>query len=396
MARRILHIDMDAFFAAVEVARNPSLRGKPLIIGGNREDLRGVVSTASYEARVFGVHSAMPLAEARRRCPQGVFMRGDHAAYRAVSRQVREILESVSPVVQMASIDEAYIDVTGSVALFGGDDAIAAHLKGRIRAELGLPCTVAIAPNRLVAKIASAEAKPDGYHRVDAGAEAAYLAPLAVSKLPGAGPTTCAALERLGIATLGALAATPPRSLEAALGENTARWLLRAARGEGGDTVETDQRPKQISRETTFQEDLRDWAELERVLADLLAHCMFSLRAQGLEAGRLTLKVRYADFETKTFAATLAEPTALDPAARDTLRALMPKARARRAPVRLVGVALGNLVEGQHQLRLFDGERDQRWEQVLDKVDSIRGKHGFASLRSARSLDPARDKPKPG
>lgn len=392
MDRRILHIDMDAFFAAVEVVRDPSLRGKPLIIGGTKEDVRGVVSTASYEARAFGVHSAMPISEAKRRCPQGIFMRGDHALYGKVSREVHAILDTVSPLVQMASIDEAYIDVTGSQKLFGGDDAIAAHIKNTIRTQLSLPCTVAISPNKLVSKIGSGEAKPDGYHCIKAGGEAAYLAPLSVRKLPGAGPKTCDRLELLGLFTLGHVAAQPAKTLERAFGEQMGLWLHRAAHGIGSDVISLDHTAKQISRETTFAEDLADWSQLESVLAYLLERCMYTLRESNLEARRITLKVRYSDFETKTFSKTLEEATAIDQVAMDALRTLVPKAQERRARVRLIGVSLGQLVENQHQLKLFSPERDVQWEQVLTKVDAIRGKHGFQSLQTGKSLGQARPK----
>lgn len=395
MDRRILHIDMDAFFAAVEVVRDPALRGKPLIIGGNKDDMRGVVSTASYEARAFGVHSAMPIAQARRLCPQGIYMRGNHAVYGQVSREVRAILDTVSPIVQMASIDEAYIDVTGSQKIFGGDDGIAAHIKDTIRKKLGLPCTVAISSNKLVSKIGSGEAKPDGYHRIAPGEEAAYLAPLSVRKLPGAGPKTCDRLELLGYYTLGQVAAVPSKVLERAMGEQMGLWLHRAAQGIGSDTVSLDRTAKQISRETTFPVDVADWAEVESVLAYLLERCMYTLRESGLEARRVTLKVRYSDFETKTFARTLEEPTTIDQVAMEAVRALLPKARERHARVRLVGVSLGQLLENQHQLKLFGAERDTQWEQVLSKVDAIRGKHGFQSLQTGKSLGKTRAKDKP-
>lgn len=379
--RRILHIDMDAFFASVEQARDPRLRGKPLIIGGAIDSVRGVVSTASYEARVFGVRSAMPIAQARRLCPQGIYMQGDHAHYAAVSRQVRAILGTVSPLVEMASIDEAYVDVTGSLQLFGGDAAIAEHIKVLIRAQLELPCTIAIAANRLVSKIATNEVKPDGFISVPAGSERAYLAPLPVAKLPGAGPKTCESLRRIGIMTIGELASAPTRLLEQGLGDNAALSLQRAARGETGADIETDRTPKQISRETTFAEDVTDWGELEQVLARLAEKCCHTLRAQELEAKRVTLKVRYAPFDTRTFARALPTPTCVDADVLAAIRALLARARARKEPVRLVGVALGELRQGQHQLELFSANGNEKWERVLHTVDELRGKIGFDAVR---------------
>lgn len=386
MERRILHIDMDAFFASVEVARNPALAGKPLIIGGAWEDQRGVVSTASYEARAFGVHSAMPLAEARRRCPRGIFMRGNFAHYREASCKVRKILETITPVVQMASIDEAYLDVSGSQRLFGGDDAIAVHIKSEILKQTGLPCTVAITPNKLVSKIASDEGKPNGYIRVASGCEASFLAPLAVRKLPGAGPRTCDALERIGITTLGALADTKLATLERVFGHHTALSLQRRAQGISTSPVEVERVPKSISRETTFPDDVLAWSQVEQTLAYLLERCMYSLREEGLEARRVNLKVRYSDFETRTFAQTLMEPTAVDRDISAALRALVEKGKARRARVRLIGVGLDLLRYNQHQLPLFGGKNHARWERVLEQADAVREKHGFEYLRTGRSL----------
>lgn len=386
MDRRILHIDMDAFFAAVEVVRNPALQGKPLIIGGAWEDKRGVVSTASYEARKYGVHSAMSLSEARRRCPHGIFMRGNLAAYREASATVRGILETVTPLVQMASIDEAYLDVTGSQRLFGGDDGIAAYLKEEIFRRTQLPCTVAITPNKLVSKIASDEGKPNGYLRVAAGEERAFLAPLAVRKLPGAGPRTCDALERLGIATLGALANAQPGLLERAFGHHTAVNLQRRASGISTAGVEVDRVAKSISRETTFPEDTLAWPQIERTLAYLSERCMYTLREAGLETRRVTLKVRFSDFETRTYSQTLAEPTGVDGPVSAALRALAAPVSTQRRRIRLVGVGLDLLRYDQHQLSLFGGIANEKWERVFEQADAVRGKYGFQCLGTGRSL----------
>ena len=386
MQRRILHIDMDAFFAAVECVRDPSLRGKPVIVGGDRTSNRGVVSTASYEARCYGVHSAMPIAQARELCPQGIFLRGHFAWYAEASQQIRGILETVSPRVQMASIDEAYVDVSGSQRLFGGDDAIAQYLKSAVLRETELPCTVAIAPNKLVAKVATDWGKPDGYVRVGCGEERSFLAPLPVRKLPGAGPRTCETLESLGVLTLGQLAALPLPVLERVFGQVTAVGLQRAAQGISDSAVVDEERPKSISRETTFETDLLDWGAIERILAYLTERCAYTLREQGLEAKRVTLKVRYGDFETKTFAKTLPEASCLDSDFVAALKDLVVKGRERRARVRLIGVALSLLTYDQHQLRLFDGEQTAKWERALQHVDQMRHKLGFEYLRTGKSM----------
>jgi DNA polymerase-4 len=385
MDRRILHIDMDAFFASVEQVRNPALRGKPLIVGGDKES-RGVVCTASYEARPFGVRSGMSLAEARRRCPQAIFMRGNFEHYRAASREVHEILDTVSPLVEMASIDEAYVDVTGSQRLFGGDDAIAHYIKSEILRRTQLTCTVAIAPNKLVAKVAAGEAKPNGYCRVGAGEEAAYLRPLPLGKLPGAGPRTCEVLEGMGILTVGALADLPLPTLMAAFG-STGYALHEAALGRSTTPVVPESLPKSISRETTFEEDLSDWKRIERILIYLAERATYALREAAMETRCVTLKVRYADFQTSTFARTLPETTCLDGDIVCALEDLLPKAKERRARVRLIGVALTSLSFNQHQLNLFDRRAASKWERVLDSVDRVRDRHGFEVLRSAKSME---------
>ncbi|MFM1921856.1 MAG: hypothetical protein RLZZ303_3490, partial [Candidatus Hydrogenedentota bacterium] len=231
MQRRILHLDMDAFFASVEQARNPSLVGRPVIVGGLPGDSRGVVSAASYEARAFGVRSAMPIAEAFRLCPKGIYLRGDHAHYRAVSRVVREVIESVSPLMQMASIDEAYVDITGSIRFFGGEDALALQLKREIHARTQSPCTIGIASNKLVAKVAAESAKPDGYRSIVTGGESAFLAPLPVGKLPGVGPRLASQLDSMGLYTAGQISEYPLPALAVALGERAADALRRTALG---------------------------------------------------------------------------------------------------------------------------------------------------------------------
>lgn len=385
MARRILHIDMDAFFASVEQVHDPSLRGKPVIVGGAIEDRRGVVSTASYEARVFGVHSAMPLAEAKRRCPQGVFLRGNFERYREASQAVFEILRSVTPEIQVASIDEAYLDLTSSLKLFGGDDAIAHYLKQQIHDATSLPCTIGIAANKLVAKIASAHGKPDGYLCIPTGAEAAFLAPLPIGALPGIGARTQVPLKRQGIHTAGQLAAFDPDVLLRAIGPISTR-LQRMARGESTSAVRAHGMPKSMSRETTFAEDRTDWPGIESTLISLTEKAAHALRQQGLEAQHVTLKVRYADFQTLTFGKSLASPTTVDQDFIRALNELLPKAKARHAPIRLIGLTLGTLTSGQQQLTLFDDANHESWNRVLASVDTVRQRHGISILKSARAI----------
>lgn len=390
MHSRIMHVDMDAFFASVEQARNPALLGKALIIGGDKTDSRGVVSTASYEARKYGVHSAMSLAEAKRLCPNGIFMRGNYQHYAEVSREVRSVLDTVSPLVEMASIDEAYVDVTGSQRIFGGDDGIARYVKSEIRKRTGVPCTVAITPNKLVSKIASSEGKPDGYVCVKAGGEATYLRPLVIGKLPGIGPKTQQSLEAKGFKTLGQLAALPTQRAVALLGPG-GYALQRRARGESSAQVVTEWIPKSIGRETTFGTDLLDWPRIEGILAYLTERTMHALRAKRMEARCVTLKVRYKDFSTYTFAKTLPGSTCVDRDVTEALEKLLPNAKERRAPVRLIGVSLSELNYNQHQLLLFDPSSADKWERLLHSMDEVRDRYGFQFLRFGKSTTLGRD-----
>ncbi len=392
MPKRILHIDMDAFFASVEAARNPALRGKPLIVGGNADDARSVVSSASYEARRYGIHSAMPIARARKLCPHGIFMRCSHGVYGETSRRIQVILETTTPIIQMASIDEANLDITGSIHLYGGEATLAKYIKDAIVEQEHITCTIGIASNKMVAKVAANECKPDGFLSIAYGDERAFLAPLPVGKLPGVGPHTREALENLGIMTVKQLAAVPAPRLERVVGEQAAESLLRAAVGVGSDTVAAHGPPKSVSRETTFKADLADWRVIEPVVFRLAEHCAHTLRMDGLEAKRITLKTRYSDFQTKSFAKTLADPTALDTDIMAALHELFPKAKARRARVRLVGVNLSALSWNQHQMRLFEREHNDKWERLFETVDAMRGKLGFDAVHIGKALNGASQK----
>lgn len=381
---RILHIDMDAFFAAVEQQRNPELKGLPVIVGGHKDDRRGVVSTASYEAREFGVHSAMPISEAARLCPHGVFLRGDGGHYGEVSRSVCEILQEVSPLVEMASIDEAYIDVTGSLRLFGSEDAIARHIKQRILDELGLTCTIGISRNRMISKVASGLDKPNGYLNVEDGGEAEFLAPLKVSRIPGIGPKLAERLQRMGIETVRGLQKQSPEFLRRHFG-NSAHFLQRVAAGQAGEHVATSRTPKSIGRETTFSDDVRDWDTIESTLRKLFETSVYALRAQQLEGRRITLKVRNPDFSTHTYSRTLDTPSAIEPVLWNAVQHLLGEVRTRQPVVRLIGFQIGELSSGQHQMMI--GEQDiEQWEQALTSVDRLRTKYGIQFLKSGRAL----------
>ncbi len=351
-SRRILHCDMDCFYAAVHMRDDPSLRGRPVVIGGSPEG-RGVVAAASYEARRFGIRSATPAARAVRLCPQAVFLKPEFGRYRRESRAVFEILRGFTPVVQPVSIDEAYLDVTDRLAPWGSATAVAREIKRRILAERGLTLSVGVAANRLVAKIASDHRKPDGLTVVPPARVQAFLDPLPVRSLPGVGPATERRLRRLGVTTIAELRALPLDRLEAALGRHGAA-LFRYARGLDERPVRVDRERKSLSSERTYASDLTALpamdAELERLAAEVAA----GLARRRLGACTLTLKVRYDDFTTVTRSRTLTAPTTDAGEIGEVMRLLLRRSEAGRRPVRLLGVGGSNLVRGRiAQLALF-------------------------------------------
>src|SRR5712692_5778126 len=306
----ILHVDMDAFFVSVELLERPELRGKPVVVGG-RPDQRGVVSAASYEARKYGIHSAMPLRTARRLCPQAIFLDCRHTLYSEWSDRVATILAKFSPVIEMVSIDEAYLDLAGTERLHGPPLAAADKLLRAITGTTGLPCSGGLAATRLVAKVASDQAKPRGLVWVPAGCEQRFLAPLPVRKIPGIGEITERALRALGIETVEQIAAVPQEKLEKIFGQwGTA--LYRKARG--GDSYEfvIDAEPKSISHNHTFGEDTADTQAMEAMLSLLSQKACKRLREAGLQTWTLILTIRYAGFDTRTRSRTLTEPVQLD------------------------------------------------------------------------------------
>jgi DNA polymerase-4 len=380
----ILHVDMDAFFVSVELLERPELRGKPVIVGG-QPDRRGVVSAASYEARRYGVHSAMPLRTAGRLCPHGVFLEGRHELYAEWSDRVAAILAQFSPVVEMASIDEAYLDLTGTERLLGRPLAAAHALIRAIGEKTRLPCSVGLARTRLVAKVASDQGKPRGLVWVPAGAEAEFLAPLGVRRIPGIGKVTEAALHNLKIETVGQLAAIPLERLEEQFGQwGTA--LYRKSRGEDSYEFFVDAEPKSISHSHTFGEDTAGRAVLDAMLSRLCQKAGKRLRDSGLDARTVTLTIRYAGFETITRAKTLPEASHLDPLFLDTARRLFDVHWNRRRSVRLIGVELGSLSHGASQLPLLDGAKREKLEKLARATDKLRDRFGFSKLQLGGSL----------
>ena len=385
--RAILHCDLDAFYASVEQRDHPEYRGKPVIVGGHKGE-RGVVSAASYEARVFGVRSAMPLQTAARLCPDGIFVPGDHEEYGRASEAVMALFEGHTPLVQPISLDEAFLDVTGTAHLFGGPVAIARSLKDQVRSRLGLVLSVGVATNKLCAKIGSDLEKPDGLVVVEPGREADFLAPLPLQRLWGIGPKTREVLESWGLRTIGDLARADPALVEGHLGEHGARVLERARGIDEGEVIPHEE-AKSVGHEHTFDRDTLDPAQLERQLLVLAEGVGKRLRAASLRGRTVTLKLRVAPFETRTRQRTLAEPTDDDLTIYNTGRALLREAlRQDRdaghvSPVRLVGLSVSGVTAGA-QLGLFDSARTSRLNAALD---TVRERFGDRALdrASARS-----------
>jgi DNA polymerase-4 len=380
--RTILHVDLDAFFAAVEQRDRPELRGKPVVVGGGGPNQRGVVSAASYEARAFGVHSAMPLRQAGRLCPQAVFLPVDGTKYQSVSRDVMAILRRFSPLVEPISIDEAFIDVTGSRPLFGDGESIAGQIKTAVRAEVGLTASVGVATTKLVAKIASDLRKPDGLVVVPPGGEAAFLEPLAITRLWGVGAKSAAALREYGVRTIGDLAALPDDLLTRRFGKHGAS-LGERARGVDWDPVGDRDAAKSIGHEHTFDVDTSDREMIERTILAMAEGVAGRLRDSGVKAATVTVKIRDSSFRTITRQRTMSEPTDLtDPIFRTALELARPEVRGLR--IRLLGVTASGLGE-RDQLALF-GADDPRRRRVVEAADAVRHRFGEKSITRARLL----------
>jgi len=380
----ILHVDMDAFFVSVELLERPDLRGKPVVVGG-RPDQRGVVSAASYEARKFGIHSAMPLRTAGRLCPHAVFLDGHHEKYSEWSDCIASILAKFSPIVEMVSVDEAYLDLSGTERLHGPPLATADKLLRTITKQTGLPCSGGLATTRLTAKVASDQGKPRGLVWVAPGMEARFLAPLPIRKIPGIGEVTERALRALDIETVEQLASHSQEKLEKIFGQwGTA--LYRKARG--GDAYEflIDAEPKSISHNHTFGEDTSDVAEMETLLSHLSQKACKRLREAGLSTRTLTLTIRYAGFETYTRSKTLTEPAQLDTDIFAVFLSLFRHHRDSKRKVRLLGVALSALSHGAQQLDLLESDRREKLEKLTKAADSLRDKFGFTSVQFGGSL----------
>jgi DNA polymerase-4 len=385
VAEPILHVDMDAFYASVEVAKDPSLKGKPVIVGGLAG--RGVVTSASYEARAFGVRSAMPTITAHRLCPDGIYLSNDFDAYVAFSKRISEVFNSISPLVEPLSLDEAFIDVGGSVKLFGTPVDIARRIKQDVSA-IGLPCTVGVASNKFLAKLASTRGKPNGLLVIKADAVHEFLHPLPVEALWGVGAATAETLRRLGLKTVGDVATIPRRTLERAVGDATGGHLHLLANGIDDRPVIPDGPAKSVGSEETFSSDLDDNEIILREVLRLADRTASRLREKGMCGRTVTLKVRWSNFKTITRSRTM--EAEFDNAAEiyDAVKGLYLKLDPQRPRIRLLGVSVSSLAPGppRRQLLLDDSGRSG-WNEAAAAVDDIRRRFGEEAVTPATLLD---------
>nr|WP_226988241.1 DNA polymerase IV [Dehalococcoides mccartyi]BEL00157.1 DNA polymerase IV [Dehalococcoides mccartyi] len=380
--RRVMHVDLDAFFVSVEQAVRPELKDKPVIVGGKPER-RGVVAAASYEARKFGIHSGMPLITAKNLCPQAIFIEGNHQLYREYSEKFMLILSDFSPFLEPMGLDEAYLEVTGFESLHGSIAEMASKIRRRITAELGINASIGIANSKVAAKIATERAKPNGQCEVPAGEEASFLAPLDIAVMPGIGKKTEQHLKSLGIDTLGKLAALPASFLKSRLGAY-APYLSNAAMGIDNRPVEMPSEAKSISRETTFETDTRNQTFLEAKLSYLSEKITATLRKRGKQARVVQIKIRFADFTTLTRQKHLGQPASGNREIFQTALSLMNGILdSDRQTVRLLGVGISDFCGPEKQLEIDPAKA--RLEKLDASLDKIRQKYGFSSVQTGRT-----------
>jgi DNA polymerase IV len=397
MPARILHVDLDAFFVEVCRHNHPELRDVELLVVGGRRDQRGVVQSASYAARRFGIHAGMPIAEAVRLCPEATFFQGSFGDYRKASLAVRAVLEDFSPLVVMSSLDEAYLDFGGTERLHPISLLpVAEQLRDQVRSITGLDCSVGIGPNRMIAKLASDCAKPRGLMEVRSGWEVGFLAGLPLRAMPGVGPKTAERWAELGLTDVHQIQTLTEQALERLIGAD-ARSLKLRAHGQGGTTLRPERLPKSVSRETTLSRDLRDPDQLERILALLTARVAAQLRDEQILARAVTMKLRHDDFRTVTRRRTLETATDLDAeiylAARSLFRDAFEEVRRRDRGVRLIGVAATNLGTAAEE-DLFEPPERSRLRQLTEAVDKVRGKFGFDAVTPGSFFELRRRRPK--
>lgn len=386
MHRRIIHIDMDAFYASVEQKDRPEYKGQPVIVGGSPEK-RGVVSAASYEARRFGVHSAMPTSQARRLCPGGIFLPVRMERYQEVSNQIFQLLSEYTPLIEPLSLDESFLDVTASERLFGPALEIARAMKRKIFEATELRASAGVAPNKFLAKIASDLRKPDGLVEIGPEEVQGFLQDLPIGRLWGVGKRTEEVLKKMGIQRVGQLGAFPPASIEKTLGRFGLE-LMALARGEDDRPVEPQSAPKSISQEETFTPDLFDGEKMHRVILDQAERVGWELRKQKLRGSTVTLKVRYPDFSLVTRSFTLPQATDQGIEIYRTALQLLTRTEALRKKARLLGVGVSNLRhrDDPEQLPLFDARRE-KIERSLEAMDRIWEKFGPQAIQRASLLE---------
>ena len=374
----IFHLDLDAFFISVERILDPSLNGKPVIVGGDPKG-RGVVAACSYEAREYGLHSAMPIRKAFQLCPDGIYIRGHYEEYVRFSRAVRKILEKYFPQVEQASIDEFYLDFTGCERIHGHPYFFASRIQTEVRHELGLPCSIGIASNKFVAKIASDYAKPEGITFVVPGQEAEFLAPLPVDAMPGVGEVMKEELSSRGFFTIGQIAQTPKAYFTFVFGKY-GEVLHDHACGMGSTVFDISYEQKSISRETTYHTDTTDIEFIEKTLFELVEDAGNALRSDDCMARTIGIKLRYSDFVTITRSRTIKEPTDNDKIIYSIAKELFHKAYTRRVSIRLVGIHLSNFVWSIEQMNLFSTSEEKE-RKVLKTIDKLKSKFGEGIIR---------------
>ena len=386
--RAIMHIDMDAFFAAVEQRDNPELKGKPVIVGGSVES-RGVVSTASYEARTYGVHSAMPMTEAHRLCPNGIYLPVDMQKYRRVSRQIMDIFHRFTPEVEAISLDEAFLDLTESLRLFGSAEEIGRNIKQLIREELQLTASVGLSYNKFLAKLASDMDKPDGFYQIRPEELQEKVWVLPVRRMMGVGPKTAQMLEKMGVTTIGQLAGMNAGLLEHILGKQ-GLVMHEVANGIDNRPVEPVRESKSVGRETTFAQDIQEQYLLETILFTLADDVCHTLRSSGLKGKTVSIKIRYPDFHSITRAVTLDNYTSSFEPVFEAVKQLMAQNYKEGTPVRLIGVTVSSLKKDEQiveQQNLFQDVTAQKKQNELNRVmDIINGKYGGDTVHRARKM----------
>lgn len=381
----ILHVDMDSFFASVEILDDPALTGRPVIVGGGE---RGVVTSATYEARARGIHAAMPMGQARRLYPDAVYVRGRIERYREVSRQVMAVLSSITPELEQVSVDEAFLDVSGSLRRLGSPVEIGTLIRRRIREEVGVPASVGIAGTKHVAKLASQGAKPDGLLLIPVVATVPFVQSLPVGALWGVGHAAEEALTRRGVRTVEQLARIPEPTLARWLGEASASRLLELAWGKDDRQIETERIEKSIGTETTFSGDVTDRSELERVLLRQSHECGVRLREAGLLASRISIKVRFSDFSTITRSRTLTGPIRTGTEIAATARALFAVVAIPRSGIRLIGVRTEGLLDGAVAGFQPSFDTPATAQEAEDAMDRVRRRFGTQTVTPASLLDP--------